>query len=206
MMPRATRATPTPSCTTSRAWTRAGRPASRVGASHWLAYASSRRHGPRPLLRERLSPLSPPFRVAYPGPLQTLAHGTTPRAVATSDADLFRFARINDPRTLLDLRPRDAVLARGEVMVAIAHAQLRLALRSALFRISRVSPCARDVVQVTASAARREQDHATPPSPCAATPGRQVPKRRPSRTYRAKTTTPAPARVHVARRCGADRY
>jgi hypothetical protein len=92
------------------------------------------------------------------------------------------------------------------VMVAITHAQLRLALRSALFRISRVSPCARDVVQVPASAARREQDHTAPTSPCAATPGRQVPKRRPSRTYRAKTTTPTPARAHVARRCVADRY
>ena len=104
------------------------------------------------------------------------ANATVKRSSATSHADLFRFARINDPRTLLDLLPRDAVLARGEVMVAMAHAQLRLALRSALFRISRVSRCARDVVQIPASAARREQDHATPPSPCAATPGREVPK------------------------------
>ena len=115
------------------------------------------------------------------------ANAAVKRSSATSHADLFRFARINDPRTLLDLLPRDAVLARGEVMVAMAHAQLRLALRSALFRISRVSRCARDVVQIPASAARREQDHAS----AAITLRRharkrndslhsQVPKRRPS--------------------------
>jgi len=48
------------------------------------------------------------------------ANATVKRSSATNHADLFRFARINDPRTLLDLRPRDAVLARGEVMVAMA--------------------------------------------------------------------------------------
>ena len=65
------------------------------------------------------------------------------RSSATSRADLFCFARINDPRTLLDLLPRDAVLARGEVIVAMANPQLRLALRSALFRISRLTLCQR---------------------------------------------------------------
>ena len=48
------------------------------------------------------------------------ANATVKRSSATSHADLFRFARINDPRTLLDLLPRDAVLAQGEVMVAMA--------------------------------------------------------------------------------------
>jgi hypothetical protein len=143
------------------------------------------------------------------------------RSSATSHADLFRFARIDDPRTLLDPLPRDAVLARGEVMVAMANPQLRLALRSALFRISRVSRCARDVVQIPASAARRELDHASVPSPCAATPGRQMARPRsrakpaaacvvrlvfPPRPWlrRAAPARSAPARLSALARHAAD--
>ena len=103
------------------------------------------------------------------------ANAPVKRSSATSHADLFCFARINDPRTLLDLLPRDAVLARGEVIVAMANPQLRLALRSALFRISQ-SHVVPEMWSIPASAARREQDHASVPSPCAATPGRQVPR------------------------------
>ena len=92
-----------------------------------------------------------------------MTHGTTPRAGA-NHADLFRFARINDLRTLLDLLPRDAVLARGEVMVAMAMPSF--ASRSGpRFFGSHESHLVPEMWSIPASAARREQDDATPPSP-----------------------------------------